>query len=78
MDVEAALYPVPSLCPTQRRCYDLMRYHGAAESQTSEAVSAFFDSYQNLRFDYNCVIILSNSSFRSNSDLRLYLVNCKK
>ena len=38
---EAALYPVPSLCPTQRDCYGLMRYHGAAESQTPEGCGCF-------------------------------------
>ena len=41
MDAEAALYPVPPLCPKQRGCYALVHYHGAAEFQTSEAVSAF-------------------------------------
>ena len=42
VDVEAALYQVPSLCPTQRGCYSSMRYHGAAEFKTSEAVAALF------------------------------------
>ena len=42
VDVEAAPYAFISLCPTQRVCYGLVRYHGAAESQTSEAVGAFF------------------------------------
>ena len=31
-----------SLCPTQRGCYGLARHYGATESQTSEAVGAFF------------------------------------
>ena len=42
VDVEAALYPVPLLCPTKRDYYGLARYHGGAESQTSEALGAFF------------------------------------
>ena len=31
-----------ALCPTQRGCYGLAHYHGAAEFQTSEAVTVFF------------------------------------
>ena len=33
VDAEAVLYPVHSLCPTQRGCYGFEHYHGAAESQ---------------------------------------------
>ena len=36
------IYPVPSLYPTQRGCYGLAPYDGAAEFQTSEVVGAFF------------------------------------
>ena len=39
VDVEAALYPFPSLCPTQRGCFGLADCC-AAEFQTSEAVAA--------------------------------------
>ena len=42
VDMEAVLYSAPSLCPTQCGCYGLVHYHGEAESQTSEAVSAYF------------------------------------
>ena len=42
VSVESALYPVPSLCQTQRRGYGLAHYHGAAEFKISEAVANFF------------------------------------
>ena len=41
-DGEAAQDPDPSLCPTQRGCFGLARYHGATESQTFAVVGAFF------------------------------------
>ena len=42
MDLEEALDPDSSLCPTQRDYYGLASYHGAAEFPTSEAVGVFF------------------------------------
>ena len=38
VDVEAALYSISSLFPTQCGCYVLASYHRAAESLTFEAV----------------------------------------
>ena len=52
VDVEAALYPVPSLCPTQRGCYGLACYHGVAEFQISELWSLSFNSWQQPNFNY--------------------------